>query len=126
MSTMDLVAVVAAVVGALAFAGSCVAFFAAASRLKAAAEELEAASEAFRDAAEPLVAELAASANRAAGEVERVEHLLDLSHGIGQRVEGATGATYRAITTPVIKGAAVAEGTRRAARRLGGRSGRRG
>lgn len=121
MSAIDLVAVVTAVLGALALAGSCVAFFAAASRLRAAAEQLEAASEAFRSSTEPLVAELALSARRAAGEVDRVEHLLDLSDGIGQRVQGATGVTYRAITTPVIKGAAVAEGTRRAARRLGGR-----
>lgn len=121
MSAIDLVAVVTAILGALALAGACVAFFAAAARLRTAAEELEAASEAFRDAAEPLVAELALSAQRAAGEVDRVEHLLDLSDGIGQRVQGATGVTYRALTTPVIKGAAVAEGTRRAARRLGGR-----
>lgn len=121
MSAIDLVAVVTAVLGALALAGSCVAFFAAAARLRAAAEQLEAASEAFHNSTEPLVAELALSARRAAGEVDRVEHLLDLSDGIGQRVQGATGVTYRAITTPVIKGAAVAEGTRRAARRLGGR-----
>jgi hypothetical protein len=100
VSAIDLVAVVVAVLGALALAGACVAFFAAAARLRSAAEELEAASEEFRDAAEPL---------------------LDLSDGIGQRVQGATGVTYRALTTPVIKGAAVAEGTRRAARRLGGR-----
>lgn len=121
MSAIELVAVAIAVLGALALAGACVAFFAAATRLRSAAEELEAASEAFREAAEPLVSELALSARRAAGEVDRVEHLLDLSDGIGQRVQGATGATYRALTTPVIKGAAVAEGTRRAARRLGGR-----
>ncbi|MCO5319010.1 MAG: hypothetical protein M9942_11290 [Microthrixaceae bacterium] len=121
MSAMDLVAVVAAVLGAIALAGGCVAFFAAATRLRAAARELEAAAAAFADAAEPLVEDLNSSVERAAGEVERVEHLLDLSSGIGRRVEGATGATYRALTTPVIKGAAVAEGTRRAARRLGGR-----
>lgn len=126
MSALDLVAVVAAVLGAIALAGGCVAFFAAAARLRGAAEELEAASEAFRAAAEPLVEELAASAERAAGEVDRVEHLLDLSTGIAERVDGTTGATYRAITTPVIKGAALAEGTRRAARRLGGRNPRRG
>lgn len=121
MSAIDLVAVVAAVLGALALAGGCVAFFAAAARLRRAAEALEEASDAFRQSAVPLVEELSESAQRAAGEVERVEHLLDLSTGIGQRVEGATGVTYRALTTPVIKGAAVAEGTRRAARRLGGR-----
>lgn len=121
MSAIDLVAVVAAVLGAITLAGGCVAFFVAASRLTDAARDLEAAARTFRESAEPLVSELSTSAERAAGEVERVEHLLDLSAGIGQRVEGATGATYRALTTPVIKGAAVAEGTRRAARRLGAR-----
>ena len=121
MSAIDLVAVTAALLGALALAGGCVAFFLAASRLRDAAVQLEAASAEFRSAAEPLVDELAASAARAAGEVDRVEHLLDLSTGIAERVDGTTGATYRAITAPVIKGAAFAEGTRRAARRLGGR-----
>ena len=126
MTAIEVVAVAAAVLGAIALAGGCVAFFAAATRLRDAAVELEAASESFRAAAEPLVVELADSAVRAAGEVDRVEHLLDLSTGIAERVDGTTGATYRAITTPVIKGAALAEGTRRAARRLGGRSTRRG
>ena len=121
MSAIDLVAVTAAVLGALALAGGCVAFFLAASRLRDAAVRLEEASSEFRAAAEPLVQELDTAAGRAAAEVERVEHLLDLSTGIAERVDATTGATYRAITAPVIKGAAFAEGTRRAARRLGGR-----
>lgn len=123
MSAIDLVAVTAAVLGALALAGGCVAFFAAGARLRRAAEDLEAAGAELRAASGPLIEELAAAARRAAGEVDRVEHLLDLSTGIARRVDGTTGATYRAITAPVIKGAAFAEGTRRAARRLGGRQG---
>jgi hypothetical protein len=54
--------------------------------------------------------------------VERVEYLLDLSEGIGRRVDGTTGAAYRVITTPAIKGAALAEGTKQAVRRLGRRA----
>ncbi|MCP4434939.1 MAG: hypothetical protein GY812_05465 [Actinomycetia bacterium] len=121
MSAVDLLAVTAAVLGALALVAVCIAFFAAARRLGAAADALAVATEEFSDAARPLVADLAGSADRAASEVDRVEHLLDLSTGIAERVDGTTGATYRAITSPVIKGAALAEGTRRAARRLGGR-----
>lgn len=121
MSAIDLVVVVAAVLGVIALVAGCVAFFVAAARLRSAAEQLEAAGAEFRTASEPLVDQLSASAERAAGEVDRVEHLLDLSTGIAERVDGTTGATYRAITAPVIKGAALAEGTRRAARRLGGR-----
>ncbi len=119
MSAMDLVAVTAAVLGAIALVAGCLAFFAAAARLRTAAAELEAAGEAFRAAAEPLVEELSSSADRAAGEVDRVEHLLDLSTGIAERVDTTTEATYRAITTPVIKGAAFAGGhpTRRSAPR---------
>lgn len=122
MSAIDLLAVAAAVLGALALAGGCVAMFAAAGRMRAAAASLERATDEFRLAAEPLVADLGEAADRAADEVDRVEHLIDLSTGIAERIDGTTGATYRAITAPVIKGAAFAEGTRKAARRLGGRS----
>lgn len=121
MTAIDLVAVAAAVLGALALVAACVALFAAASRMREAARALETSLEEFRATAEPLVEDLRTAAAEAAGEVDRIEHLLDLSTGIAERVDGTTGATYRAITTPVIKGAALAEGTRRAARRLGGR-----
>jgi hypothetical protein len=117
VSAVDLLAVL----GAMALVVACVTLFAVATRLLAAARRVEAAVEEFSSRAEPLVEELARSAARAAVEVERVEHLLDVSEGIGTRVDGATGAAYRAITTPAIKGVALAEGTRRAARRLGGR-----
>ncbi len=91
------------------------------TRMLAAASRLEDATAEFTAAAEPLLAELASSTNRAAHEVERVENLIDVSSEIADRVDRTTGATYRAITKPAIKGAALAEGTRRAARRLGGR-----
>lgn len=117
MSAVDLLAVL----GAMALVAACITLYAVAIRLLSAARRLEDAADEFRALATPLVQELACSADRAAEEVGRVEQLLDLSEGIGARVEGATGAAYRAITTPAIKGAALAEGTRRAARRLGAR-----
>lgn len=123
MSTGDLLLVVAAVLGAMALAVACVVLFAAARRMERAARDLAVSVAEFRSTAEPLAQDLAASAAQASGEVQRVEHLLDLSTGIAERVDATTGATYRAITTPVIKGAAIAEGTRRAARRLGPRRG---
>jgi HAMP domain-containing protein len=117
VSAVDLLAVL----GAMALVVACVTLYAVAIRLLGAARRLEESAAEFRSIAAPLAQELARSADRAADEVERVEHLLDLSEGIGARVEGATAAAYRAITTPAIKGAALAEGTRRAARRLGSR-----
>jgi len=118
MSALDLLAVL----GAIALVVACVVMWAAATRMLVAARAIEDTAAEFRAAAEPLVMELAEATERAAAEVDRVEHLLDLSTGIAERVDGTTGAAYRAITTPAIKGAALAEGTRRAARRLGGRS----
>lgn len=121
MTAGDFLLVCAAVVGVLAFAVASAAFWVAAVRMMKANAHLDEATDEFRQATHALVAQLAESADRAAGEVERVEHLLDLSEGIAERLDGTTAATYKAITSPVIKGAAIAEGTRRAARRLGGR-----
>lgn len=121
MTAGDFLLVCAAVVGVLAFAGASVAFWVAAVRMTKANAHLDEATDEFRKATRALVGQLSDSADRAAGEVERVEHLLDLSEGIAERLDGTTAATYKAITSPVIKGAAIAEGTRRAARRLGGR-----
>jgi hypothetical protein len=118
MSAWDLLAVL----GAVALVVACVALFAAAGRMVAAARSIEATADEFRAAVAPLLADLADSTERAAGEVERVEQILDLSEVIGRRMDTASGATYRAITTPAIKGAAIAEGTRKAVRRLGRRA----
>ena len=117
MSAIDLLAVL----GAVGLVVACVALFAASAKLLAATRRLDATVRELNETAGPLLVELVGSTERAAGEVERVEHLLDLSEGIASRVDGTTAAAYRAITTPAIKGAALAEGTRRAARRLGRR-----
>lgn len=123
MTPGEFLMVCAAVVGVLAFAAGSVALWISAARMRTAATRLEEATDEFRSSTRDLVEQLAESTARAAGEVDRVENLLDLSEGIAERLDGTTAATYRAITSPVIKGAALAEGTRRAARRLGGRRG---
>ena len=121
MTASEFLLVCAALVGVLAFAAGSIALWVAAARMRSAAARMDDATEEFRASTRELVEQLSESTERAAGEVDRVEHLLDLSGGIADRLDGTTAATYRAITSPVIKGAALAEGTRRAARRLGGR-----
>lgn len=116
MSALDLLTVLCGVV-ALAAAGV---LSVASSRMLRAARELEAARDAFVAEAVPAVEELRDAAARAADEVERVDELVELAGAIGERLDSATEATYRALTTPVIKGQALASGTRRAASRLRG------
>lgn len=114
MSAVDLVAVVLAVLAlgvAAAAAVVCTRALAAARALEAAAGELAAV-------AVPAVEELRLAAERATSEVDRVENLLDVATSVGRRLDGASEATYRALTSPVIKGVALASGTRRAAERL--------
>lgn len=91
------------------------------SRLARAVRALEAATEDFERVAVPAVQQLTAAAEQATGEVDRLDDLLDVATAVGERVDSATEATYRALTSPVIKGVALATGTRRAARRLRGR-----
>ncbi len=70
----------------------------------------------------PAVEELRVAAHHAVAEVDRIDALVELAGSIGERVDTATEATYRALTSPVIKGVALASGTRRAAQRLRGTS----
>ncbi len=73
----------------------------------------------------PAIDELRAAAADAADQVDRVDALVEVAGAIGDRVDTATEATYRALTSPVIKGVALASGTRRAAQRLRGGDDRR-
>jgi len=114
MTTTDLLTVIVAVV-ALGLAVACAVL---AVRLVRAANALEAAALAFQEQAVPAVEELRIAVRRATSEVDRVDDLIDVATAIGTRVDSATDATYRALTSPVIKGVAIASGTRRAARRL--------
>ena len=117
MDALDLLTVLC---GVLAL-GAAVALALASSRLLRAATSLEDAARAFDEAAVPAVEELRAAAGHAMDEIERIDALVEVAGSIGERVDTATEATYRALTTPVIKGVALASGTRRAAQRLRGR-----
>ena len=114
METTDLLVVIVAVV-ALGLAVTCAVL---AVRLAVALRSVQRAAEAFQDEAVPAVAELRGAVRRATQQVDRVEDLVDVATAIGDRVDAATDVTYRALTSPVIKGVAIASGTRRAARRL--------
>ena len=116
MSAVDLAAVLWAVL-ALVAAG---ALTLAAARMFRAAQGLAEARERFDAEATPAVAELREIVASAGDEVERIDELLTVAGTIGDRVDAATEVTYRALTSPVIKGVALATGTRRVARRLRG------
>jgi hypothetical protein len=66
--------------------------------------------------------QLSQSAERAARQVDRLEAVIHTTGAIADTVDTATQATFRVLSNPVIKGAALASGTGRAARRLRGRS----
>lgn len=114
MATADLLTVLVAVV-ALGLAVTCAVL---AVRLVMATRALHAAVDAFEAEAVPAVQELRTAVRQAGREVERLDELVDVATAIGTKVDSATDVTYRALTSPVIKGVAIASGTRRAARRL--------
>ena len=117
MTALDLLSVLCAV---LALAAAATLSLLAGRALRA-AHELESATRIFTEQAVPAVQELRAAATRATEEVDRIDDLLEVAGSIGDRVDSATEATYRALTSPLIKGVALASGTRRAANRLRGR-----
>ncbi len=117
MDALDLLTVLC---GVLAL-GAAVALTLASSRLLRAAHSLEAAASEFSAAAVPAAELLRSAAEQALDEVDRVDALVEVAAAIGDRVDSATEVTYRALTSPVIKGVAFASGTRRAAQRLRGR-----
>ena len=117
MDALELLTVVCAV---LALAAAAVLSLLCARVLRA-AHALDQAVSSFTEAVEPAVEELRSAASAAVGEVERLDDLLDVANAVGDRLDTATEATYRALTSPVIKGVALASGTRRVAQRLSGR-----
>ena len=80
--------------------------------------ELDEVRVAFETQAADALTELHSTVLRAGAQVDEVEALVEVANAIGERVDTATEATYRALTSPVIKTVALASGTRRAARRL--------
>lgn len=116
MTALELVTIlmgVLALAAAMALAVACV-------RVALLARRLDRAVTAFESEAVPAAEQIRRVADAAVDDVARVEALLDLSETIGTRVDSASEATYRVLTSPIIKGLAVASGTRRAAERLRG------
>lgn len=72
----------------------------------------------FEATAGPAATELADAAARAAHQVDRLEDLIGVASSLTGTMDNATAATVRVLSNPVIKTAALAKGTRRAARRL--------
>ena len=66
----------------------------------------------------PSAAELSDAAERASLQVDRLEHLISVASSVTETMDSATAATVRVLSNPVIKTAALAKGTRKAARRL--------
>lgn len=119
MSALDLAAVVVVVVTVAAVTLAAVATWS----LLRAARELRRASVAVQDAARAASAELDALTNEVRGELVRTDDLLARAEGITSTLEGASRLTYLAVSAPVIRAAAVANGVRRGARRLRDQSG---
>ena len=114
MSAMDLAAVDAAAVSLVAVAVLTVAVVSLARTLR----ELRVLVQDIQDQALPALAEATAAVVDARTEVDRVDSILDAAEAVSSRIDGASRVAYLALSKPVIKTAAVASGTRRAAKRL--------
>lgn len=116
MTAFELLTVLMAVLAFAAAMGLAIACF----RLTVLAGRLSRAVDTFEDEALGAARQLRRVADSAVDDVADIEALLELSRSIGSRVDSASDATYRVLTSPIIKGLAVASGTRRAAERLRG------
>jgi hypothetical protein len=95
------------------------------ARLARVARTLEDAVADVRATVPAAADELSEAARRAGDQVDRLEAVIRTTGSIADTVDTATQATFRVLSNPVIKGAALASGTGRAARRLRGRDGGR-
>lgn len=120
MSASDLAALILAAVALVAVAALAV----VCGRLARLSRELAATLQATAASLPAATDELVEAARIAGEQVDRLEGLIRTTGSIAGTVDTATHATLRAISSPVIKGAALASGTTRAARRLRGRDGR--
>jgi hypothetical protein len=123
MSAIDLAALILAAVALTAVAALAL----VCARLVRVVRDLEGVTNDFAARAEPAATELGDAAREAARQVDRLDDLIRTTGNITTTVDSATQATFRALSNPVIKGAALASGTSRAAKRLrGGSAERRG
>jgi len=114
VTAADLAAVIVSVVALVAVG----VFTWATSMLLRTMRDARRAVEEIRLEALPALRSAVAALSDATVEVERVEEILDAAEAISSRMDGASRAAYLALSKPIIKTAAVATGTRRAARRL--------
>lgn len=122
MSAGEWVLVAVAILGAAAALLSATMLAVLLVQLRRAVADLRRATEEFGARATPALDELVRAARSAGGQVDRLDDLISVASSVTETVDGATQATVRALSNPVIKTAALAKGTSRAARRL--RSGR--
>jgi hypothetical protein len=83
--------------------------------------DLRATLSAIRGDLVPAVDELQQAARDAAGDVERIERMLEQSELVADRVDTASRLAYSAFSRPVVKAMAVGAGTKEAVRKLRGR-----
>ena len=76
------------------------------------------ASRSFVAKVQPAVDELLRAAGSAGRQVDRLDDLISTAASVAETVDTAASATVRVLSNPVIKTAALAKGTKRAARRL--------
>jgi len=117
MSALDLAAVMLAIVALVAVGVLAV----VCARLTRLVRELRESVGQVSAVVPTATAELSDAADRAALQVDRLERLISTTGSITDAVDTATQVTLRALSSPVIKGAAIASGTRGAARKLRGR-----
>ena len=89
-----------------------------AGQLRRAVAELRDVSSEFVERAAPALDELIRAARSAGGQVDRLDDLISTAASVTETMDSATAATVRVLSSPVIKTAALAKGTKRAARRL--------
>lgn len=116
MSAWDLVVVICALIAV----GVACALAIVTMKLLAQLKELETARQDFQDTVTPLLEQLTHQVGAAQVEIERVEKVIDTAAAINSRVDTASNATFRALSSPVIKGVALASGTRKVAQILRG------
>lgn len=118
MTAGQLALVVATVLCALGFAALCVALVRVLDALRAVERELGE----LRAETRPLLADLRSSVDEARTDLDRFDRVLGSAEAISANVEGASLVARTAFSAPLIKTVALATGTRRAARRLRGRT----
>lgn len=114
MSATDIVLIVTTIVSLVAIAALAVTV----SQLRLVVRSLRQELAAFRETVQPAAQRLDDSARSAARQIDRLDNLISTASSVTETVDGATASAVRVLSNPVIKTAAVARGTRKAAKRL--------